>query len=32
MNNVVYQLITEDVSHFLTNKEHLKQVMRRIQK
>ena len=32
MNKVIYQLTTEDVSHFLTNKEHLKEVIRRIQK
>ena len=32
MNKVIYQLTTEDVSHFLTNKEHLNEVIRRIQK
>ncbi len=32
MSNVVYQLTVEDVSHFLTNKEHLNEVVRRIQK
>ncbi|VTS69204.1 Uncharacterised protein [Enterococcus hirae] len=32
MNKVVYQLTTEDVSQFLTNKEHLNEVIRRIQK
>lgn len=32
MNKVIYQLTTEDVSHFLTNKEHLNEVVRRIQK
>ena len=31
MNKVIYQLTTEDVSHFLTNKEHLNEVIRRIQ-
>ncbi|MEW4357254.1 hypothetical protein AB1J13_10320, partial [Enterococcus faecium] len=29
---VIYQLTTEDVSHFLTNKDHLNEVIRRIQK
>lgn len=32
MNKVVYQLTTEDVSQFLTSKEHLNEVIRRIQK
>lgn len=32
MSNVAYQLTVEDVSHFLTNKEHLNEVVRRIQK
>ncbi|HIB3627097.1 TPA: hypothetical protein ACWWHY_002873, partial [Enterococcus faecium] len=32
MNKVVYQLTTEDVSQFLTKKEHLNEVIRRIQK
>ena len=32
MNKVIYQLTTEDVSHFLTNKEHLNEVIRRIQR
>ncbi|HAQ0792598.1 TPA: hypothetical protein IW773_002826, partial [Enterococcus faecium] len=32
MNNVVYQLTMEDISRFLTNKEHLNEVIRRIQK
>ncbi len=32
MSNVVYQLTTEDISHFLTSKEHLNEVIRRIQK
>ncbi|WP_195435916.1 hypothetical protein [Enterococcus hirae] len=32
MSNVVYQLTMEDISRFLTNKEHLNEVIRRIQK
>lgn len=32
MSKVVYQLTMEDVSQFLTNKEHLNEVIRRIQK
>ncbi|MGL9870232.1 hypothetical protein IGJ11_002695 [Enterococcus sp. DIV0691] len=32
MSNVVYQLTMEDISHFLTNKEHLNEVIRQIQK
>ena len=30
MNNVVYQLTTEDICQFLTNREHLNEVIRRV--
>ena len=30
MNNVVYQLTTENICQFLTNREHLNEVTRRV--